>query len=224
MWFFYIGLANIFATNVVLLALLTWAHQSPRFAAHRISSKPGMKVAPAERLRTMMLIGTLSLVIVVGGTYALQTQLIRSGPTPWWRVLVDALLVLVLYDFLYYALHRTLHHKKLMRFVHGVHHRARNPSALESFFQHPFELALGLGLLLFCSWIVGPMSVWSFFIAFFVYSNLNIIIHSGLALPGLLMWPTTLITKKHHVHHQDDFSKNFASLTPLPDLIFGTLG
>ena len=30
------------------------------------------------------------------------------------------------------------------------------------------------------------------------------------------------LTKKHQVHHLNDMSKNYSSLTPLPDLIFGT--
>ncbi len=221
---FYIAIAGIFAFNTALLAFLAWAYQSPRFATYRISNRPGIKVPWPKRLRTMAVISTLSLAIVLGGTYGTYALIVHEGTTPLWRIGLEAVGILVIYDFAYYFLHRTLHHKKLMRYVHGVHHRARNPSALESFYLHPIELALGLGLLLVSTIVVGPVDRIAFLIAFFVYSNLNIIIHAGLDLPGLLLKPTSFLTRKHHVHHQDDFSKNYSSLTPLPDMLFGTAG
>ena len=102
-----------------------------------------------------------------------------------------------------------------------MHHRARNPTALESFYLHPIELFAGIILMLAATVVVGPINHVAYLIVFFVYSILNIIVHSGLNLP--LMGPTNFLTRKHHVHHQDDFGKNFSSLTPLPDLFFGTL-
>ncbi|MEM9860775.1 MAG: sterol desaturase family protein [Myxococcota bacterium] len=224
MTFVFTGVALVLVFNTALLAFLAWAHQSPRFAKYRISTAPGMKVPMKKRLGTMALISTCSLLWVVGGTYLGFDALVRTSSSGALRTAFEALAILVLYDFLYYGMHRTLHHKKLMRFVHGVHHRARNPSAFESFFLHPIELSLGLGLLFACTWVVGPVSPVAFLIAFFVYSNLNIIIHSGLDLPGALLAPTSLLTRKHHIHHQKDFSKNYASLSPIPDWVFGTLG
>ena len=221
---FYTHIAIVFAFNTALLAALSWAYYSPRFARHRISDKPGIKVPWPARLRTMATISTLSLLVVLGGTYVAFPWLVSTDHAPWWRIALEATSILVIYDFAYYFLHRTLHHKKLMRFVHGVHHRARNPSALESFYLHPIELVLGLGLLLASTLVIGPVDSLSFLIAFFAYSNLNIIIHAGLDLPGRLLAPTSFLTRKHHVHHQNDFNKNFSSLTPLPDLIFRTAG
>jgi sterol desaturase/sphingolipid hydroxylase (fatty acid hydroxylase superfamily) len=111
-----------------------------------------------------------------------------------------------------------------MRFCHGVHHRAKAPSALESFYLHPVELLGGLFLLFASTWLIGPVHTYSFLFAFFVYSMLNIVIHSGLDFRHPLTWPIDFLTRKHHVHHFDDFSKNYSSLTPLPDLIFGSAG
>lgn len=219
---FYALIAATLAVNTILLAVLAWAYHSPRFAHRRISQRPAIKVARLARLRTMGVISTLSLAAVIAPTYFLHDVLFHERPTPWWEIALQSVGVLMLYDFLYYFLHRTMHHKRLMRWVHGVHHRARNPSTLESFFQHPVELLAGLGLLFACVAAFGPIHVLTFQIVFFVYSNLNILIHSGLALP--FGGPVNFLTKKHHVHHQDDFAKNYASLTPLPDRIFGTAG
>jgi sterol desaturase/sphingolipid hydroxylase (fatty acid hydroxylase superfamily) len=52
-----------------------------------------------------------------------------------------------------------------------------------------------------------------------VYSWVNIIIHGGVELPVPYL---RLVARKHAVHHVDMRSGNYASLSPLPDLIFGT--
>jgi sterol desaturase/sphingolipid hydroxylase (fatty acid hydroxylase superfamily) len=62
----------------------------------------------------------------------------------------------------------------------------------------------------------------AFAAAFFVYSTLNILIHSGLEFPHWLLSPINALTRKHHKHHSGQFGRNYASLTPLPDLLFGT--
>ncbi len=219
---FYVMIGAILAFDALLLGFLAWAFQSPRFAAHRISDRPAIKVSWPQRLRVMAVSSVLSLTAIFGSTYVLFDRLVTLDPTPLWKVVLQTAGVLVLYDFVYYFLHRAMHHKKLMRFVHGVHHRARNPSALESFYLHPIELLAGLALMLASTIALGPIHVDAFLAVFFVYSTLNITVHAGVDFPVFWMKPLNFLTRKHHVHHQDDFAKNFSSLTPLPDLLFGT--
>ncbi|MAQ16358.1 MAG: hypothetical protein CMN30_16405 [Sandaracinus sp.] len=217
---FYGVVAVTLLFDAVLLGSLAWAYHSPRFADRRLSDRPSIKVDPRNRLMVMAMISTLSLAAVMGPSYLLFDHLVHFEPTAWWVVALQAIGILTIYDFVYYVLHRTLHHKKLMRLVHGMHHRVRNPSALESFYLHPIELLAGLGLLFGSTLLIGPVHVSAFLIAFFVYSTLNIVIHSGLDLR--FFGPLNFLTKKHQVHHLNDMSKNYSSLTPLPDLIFGT--
>ncbi len=224
MFEFYSIVAAAMVFDVVVLAILVWAFASPRFAAQRISQAPTMKVSRSARLENIAVSSTLSLLTVVGGTYALFDVLFHQRETPLWLIALQGVGILVVYDFLYYFMHRGMHNKKVMRFVHGVHHRARNPSSLESFYLHPAELFAGLALLMLCTFIVGPVHIYSFGAAFFIYSPLNIVIHCGLRFKNPLLAPITFLTKKHHVHHMDDFGRNYASLTPLPDLVFRTYG
>jgi sterol desaturase/sphingolipid hydroxylase (fatty acid hydroxylase superfamily) len=219
---FYGVIAAILAFDALLLGVLAWAYHSPRFADRRLSDRPSIKVSKKNRLGTMALISTLSLAAVIGPTYLLGERLVTAEATPWWLIAVQVVGILFVYDFLYYGLHRTMHHKKLMRWVHGMHHRVRNPSALESFYLHPIELLAGLGLLYVSTLLIGPVHQVAFLIAFFVYSTMNITIHSGLDLKSL--GPLNFLTKKHQVHHLSDMSKNYSSLTPLPDKVFGTAG
>lgn len=221
-----VPIAAIMLLDTVLLAFLAWAYSAPRFASRRISSMPPLKVSARERLLHIVGNSTLSLVFVAAMLAALQAFALRAGPVAWWRPLVEAVGIILLYDFAYYWMHRLMHHKKLMPLVHAVHHRARNPSALESFYLHPVELFAGLALLHLCvaafAAVLGPVHVYTYALAFLVHSTLNIIIHSGLVFDHWLLAPFDLLAKKHSVHHKDDFKRNYASLTPLPDKIFGT--
>jgi sterol desaturase/sphingolipid hydroxylase (fatty acid hydroxylase superfamily) len=221
---FYLLILATLSFDFVLLALLVWGFHSPRLRQRRIATvHVPMKVPRRAQLQNMALIGTLSLGATVGLIYGLAPWLLSLSSVPAWHVAAEALAVLLVYDFAYYFMHRAMHHKKLMRWVHGVHHRARSPTALESLYQHPVELLSGLLLLMASTWAVGPVHPYAFAAAFFVYSTFNILVHSGLEFPGAVFAPLNTLMRKHHTHHQR-FDKNYASLTPLPDLFFRTAG
>jgi sterol desaturase/sphingolipid hydroxylase (fatty acid hydroxylase superfamily) len=103
--------------------------------------------------------------------------------------------------------------------VHAVHHRVRYPTTIDSLFLHPFEGFCGLALLMLCTWIVGPVHAYTFGACFLVYSWLNIIIHGGVRLPIPYLG---MLARNHAVHHVDMKAGNYASISPLPDLLFGT--
>ena len=216
------------ALSPLLLGSLTWAFRSPRLAGHRIVPGAGMQVAWPNRMRAMATTSTLSLAIVLGTLTLGYGALIAETALPFWAIALEAALILVVYDFAYYGLHRAMHRPWLLRTVHGVHHRARNPSALESLYQHPLELVAGLALLFGATFVVGRISgaggvhPAAFGIAFLVYSTLNVLVHSGLDSGTKLLAPIDFLTRKHHTHHHDDPNKNYATLTPLPDFLFGT--
>src|SRR5207248_1562005 len=148
----------------------------------------------------------------------------HANPLPAWKIAYQIVAILLVYDFAYYWMHRLMHHKKLMRFVHGVHHEVHNPTAMESFYLHPIELFSGLALLLACTWVIGPVHIYSFAVVFFIHSTLNITVHSGLESKSLLLFPIDHLTKKHYIHHAGNYDNNYASLTPFWDMMFGTRG
>lgn len=214
------------AFDAVLIGFLAWAFSSPRFAPYRIREGIAIAVPWKNRIRTMAITSVLSLATIFAVAYVIHGPLISDAPgLPAWAIALQAVAILLVYDFMYYPAHRVMHHKKVLRLVHGVHHRGRNPSALESFYQHPAELFVGLSLLFLATWLislVAPVSTYAFGAAFFVYSTLNILVHSGLDSKSKLLFPIDFLARKHHVHHMEDPGKNFSSLTPLPDLLFGT--
>ncbi len=223
-----IPVLGIMALDAGLLVFLAWAYASPRFASHRISPMPPLKVSARKRVVHIIGNSTLSLLFVGAMIAALSGFAFRTDGARLWRIPVDLLAIVLIYDFAYYWMHRLMHHRKLMRYVHAVHHRARNPSALESFYLHPIELFAGLALIHLSvagyAALAGPIHVYAYALVFLVHSTLNILVHSGLVFGHWMLAPIDALARKHSVHHKDDFGRNYASLTPFPDRIFGTSG
>ena len=148
------------------------------------------------------------------------------------RVLRDCVIILVVYDFFYYLVHRFLFHdsgyfKGPLMWVHAVHHRQHNPCRGDSSFIHPIEVAGGLGLyvgtILGLSIILGAFSVPTVVITWIAFSEINQHNHD--------LWPTDKFPFKylntmsvmHHNHHAHFTGGNFATISLLYDWMFGTL-
>ena len=133
------------------------------------------------------------------------------------------LLAILTYDFLDYLLHRMLFHGRgWLRKMHATHHVIRRPTAPDSLYLRPLETALSLFLLAMSCVFVGSVTPPVFFLIFSTYTVLNIYAHSGLDLPFFPFRALTYMAKKHDLHHSNMRTGNYASMTPLFDMIFGT--
>ena len=221
---FYLILVSVLGFDGLLLAFLAYAYHSRGFEPFRISMKESMKVPDRERLQNIAFISVLSLLAVFGMTFFIYPYAFHTGPTSPWRMVFEIFAILLVYDFAYYWLHRAMHHKRLMKYVHAVHHEVHNPTAMESFYLHPIELFAGLALLCSCVWALGPVHVYSFAAVFFIHSTLNITVHSGVDSKRWFLFPIDHLTRKHYIHHAGNYDNNYASLTPFWDMLFGTRG
>jgi sterol desaturase/sphingolipid hydroxylase (fatty acid hydroxylase superfamily) len=221
---FYVIIVSVLGCDGLLLAFLAYAYHARRFEPFRISMKESMKVPDRERIQNIGFISVLSLLAVFGMTFLVYPYAFYDHPTSPWRMLFEIFAILLVYDFAYYWLHRGMHHKKVMKYVHAVHHQVHNPTAMESFYLHPIELFAGLALLVACTWALGPVSIYSFAVVFFIHSTLNITVHSGLTSKRWWLFPIDHLTKKHYIHHAGNYDNNYASLTPFWDMMFGTRG
>ncbi len=191
---------------------------SPRSAAIRIREERVRKIQNRDLLKSAIINAPLSsglfFALAIGGA----PFLVHSGAIPWWRGLLEVVGVLLVYDFLYYLLHRfPFHEWASLKRIHTMHHKARYPIAVDSLFLHPVETVLGVSLLMFVVWLLGPIHELSFAVVFLIYTQLNITVHCGLDLPLI-----GYMSRKHDRHHTSMKAGNFASITPLPDLLFRT--
>ena len=174
-------------------------------------------------LKSAVMNSIISSGMLFGFVFLMGDRLIATSPVPLWRTAVDVVGILLVYDLFYYFLHRDLFHgwKPLIK-VHSVHHTGKYPTATDSLYIHPVETILGVLVLLGCLFVAGPISLWTFGIVLFFYTHLNITVHWGLNFRGLPLNLVSYMSKKHDVHHKSMRAGNFASITPLPDIIFRT--
>jgi len=98
---------------------------------------------------------TLVAVVLVLIWPLLRLSPIHQGEMPAWYVVIAQLgFFILLDDFLYYWMHRTMHKGWLLKHVHSIHHRIRHTTAINGNYMHPIEYLCTAGLAL-----IGPMLV-----------------------------------------------------------------
>jgi sterol desaturase/sphingolipid hydroxylase (fatty acid hydroxylase superfamily) len=151
--------------------------------------------------------------MVVQGWAAVQPS---NPPT---RVVLELLALLVWNDIHFYAVHRALHHPRLLRAVHAAHHQSVVTTPWSTYAFHPVE-ALLLG-----SVLMPPMLMWSFTpaaLALLPVLSLtyNVIGHSNCrALPRRWRWLSN--AQDHHLHHACHRG-NYGFLFTFMDRLLGT--
>lgn len=127
-------------------------------------------------------------------------------------LIISLVVAIVFHDFYFYWTHRLMHHKKIFRYVHRVHHESTNPSPWAAYSFHPWEAviqALVLPLMVF-TLPLHPLTIFLFLIYMIVR---NVIGHLGFEIlpKGFtknkwLDWNTAVT---HHSIHHEHFHSNY---------------
>jgi len=152
-------------------------------------------------------------------------------PQPWWRVLRDIFVILMVYDFFYYLVHRFLFHDGgflggPLIWVHAVHHQQHNPCRRDSSYIHPLEVALGLGLyaatIFVLSRFLGNFHVATIVITWVAFSEINLHNHDLWKADRFPFRYLNYMSRMHHNHHARFTGGNYATISLLYDWLFGT--
>jgi len=217
------SLLIVLALSGALMLVAALAYRTPALARCRLPDDPHRKVFGARLHGRVFGNMTFSAALVFAMAYGAYDWLFTAAPTSLLHDAMQLVLVLGLYDFLYYLMHRFAFHQwAWLKKVHAVHHTVRHPNAVDSLYLHPIETFLGLFLLMICTAIVGPVTPGTFGVIFAVYSFLNILVHCGLDIPVVGLRAIGALARKHDRHHTSMRGGNFASITPLWDRLFGT--
>jgi sterol desaturase/sphingolipid hydroxylase (fatty acid hydroxylase superfamily) len=125
-------------------------------------------------------------------------------------------------DLLIYWGHRLQHRVGILWRFHAVHHSAEHLDWLAAHREHPLDTVYTMGLINLPAYALGvSLEALAGFIAF--RGIWAIYIHSNMRLPtGPLRWLVGA-PELHHWHHaRDRDAGNYANLSPLMDLLFGT--
>jgi lathosterol oxidase len=153
----------------------------------------------------------------------LYTDISHYGKWYFWLAFP---LTLVMHDTYFYWTHRLMHHPKLFKVFHLVHHRSTNPSPWAAYAFHPLEAVVEVGIFaVFLFTIpVHPFHLVGFFLFMIVY---NVYGHLGYELyprgfnqHWAFRWLNTSVS--HNMHHQH-FKHNYGLYFTCWDRWMGTM-
>ncbi|MBS7566897.1 sterol desaturase family protein [Mucilaginibacter sp. Bleaf8] len=144
---------------------------------------------------------------------------------PVWWIAVSLILSLIIHDTYFYWMHRLLHHKKLFRYTHLVHHQSTNPSPWTSYSFHILEACVEGGVL-FVVAILMPLHPITIVLFTVVGFMINVYGHLGYEVAPQGFRHTVLFevlnTSVHHNLHHSKFKGNYGLYFRVWDRLMGT--
>lgn len=142
-----------------------------------------------------------------------------------WFVLAFPVMA-IMHDTYFYWMHRFIHHPKLFKWVHLVHHKSTNPSPFAAYAFHPFEAIFEAGIFLVFVFTI-PVHLYHllffflFMIVYNVYGHLGWELYpKGFSKHWLGKWINTSVN--HNQHHQY-FKGNYGLYFLFWDRLMGTI-
>jgi len=135
-------------------------------------------------------------------------------------------LMFVLHDTYFYWMHRALHHPKLFKIFHLVHHKSTNPSPWAALAFHPLEAVTEAGIFAIFVFVM-PIHIIHIVVFFLTMMLYNVYGHlgwelypAGFSRHRLGRWINTSVN--HNLHHQY-FKGNYGLYFLVWDRLMGTL-
>ncbi len=131
---------------------------------------------------------------------------------PLWWIPVSLVLSLVIHDTYFYWMHRLIHHDRVFRYVHLVHHRSVNPSPWASYSFHAVEALLEGAVIIVLAFVLPlhPGTVLAFTLVSFL---INVYGHLGYEIMPRgfrhSVWFGIINTSCHHNLHHRRFKGNY---------------
>lgn len=220
---YYIFAGSVFLVFYVLLKRrVNWRKIQPKFPA-------------AKDYRREIFFSSISIVIFTLPPFILlENQSLRihttfykdiseHGRVYFWAAFP---LMLVMHDTYFYWMHRLIHHPKLFRLFHLVHHRSVNPTPWAAYSFHPLEAVTETFIYIIFLFTI-PVTLWHLFFFFLVSLSINVYGHLGYELlpPAFSRrpigrWINTSVGHNLHHHH---FKGNYGLYFLFWDRVMGTI-
>lgn len=211
-----------------LIAGLVWVLRRTSWASRKIQQREASR---ADFLREFG--ASLRTVLVYTVLAVPMVWAMRNGYLPEYRGEVTPLnyvgylaAVLLAHDAWFYWTHRAMHHPRLFRIFHRLHHRTVTPTPWTAYsFAIPEAAVSFLFMPLYLAIVPTPKPVIFAFLAIMILRNA--MGHAGLELHArgwashpLLKWIST--TTHHDLHHAGSFNHNFGFYFTWWDKLMGT--
>jgi Delta7-sterol 5-desaturase len=130
----------------------------------------------------------------------------------YWYLPVSLLIILLIHETYYYWVHRWMHHPKVFRIVHKVHHDSRIPTPWTAFSFHPWESlieAIILPLIL----LFLPVNIYVLGFYLLIMTVSSVVNHLDIEIYPLWFQKSKFgklfIGATHHHHHHTEFMTNY---------------
>ena len=136
--------------------------------------------------------------------YTLIYSDLKDKNWTWW--VCSVILMIFLHDTYFYWIHRAMHHPRLFKVFHLVHHKSTNPSPWAAYAFHPLEAILEAGIIFPIVFLIPchPTAILTFLLFMMVY---NVYGHLGYELypknfhqTMVGRWVNTSVN--HNMHHK----------------------
>jgi sterol desaturase/sphingolipid hydroxylase (fatty acid hydroxylase superfamily) len=145
------AVAYFAVVGFIFLLVRKWGAQRFRGAKIHIEDRVNATQIKREIKNTIVvLLVSMPMIVVISMLYASgHTKLTNDVRTIGWPLVILTFAgLLLLNDFWFYSWHRLLHHPKLFRHIHSVHHKSVDVNPFSSYSFHWFEgLVLGAWIL-----------------------------------------------------------------------------
>jgi sterol desaturase/sphingolipid hydroxylase (fatty acid hydroxylase superfamily) len=176
-------------------------------------------------LLTVVIFATVAM-LVLRVWFPYTNLYLEAGKYGWGYDVFTYAWMLVLHDTYFYWMHRLMHHPRLFRAIHLIHHKSTNPSPWTSYAFHPLEAVIEAGIIpLIAFTLPVQRSAMALFLLFqFIY---NVYGHLGYELyprnfhrSWIGRWINTSVC--HNLHHKR-FKGNYGLYFLWWDRWMGTL-
>lgn len=202
--------------NIIRYLLLTglayrvfWKYGAEKFSHKKIPTRVKRKETPPtlvkleirQSLITMLMVALILTIMKLMSEHHLNQIYYQISDFGWGYFLLSIPLMILIHDAYFYFLHRTLHHPKLYRKFHIIHHLSVNPTPFAAYSFHPLEGFLSSAILLVIS-VVIPVHINAFIIFSVIWTVVNINGHLGYELFSGRKNKWINNSTAHHLHHQ----------------------
>lgn len=217
----YLIAAPVMAAIVWILKKTVWGY---RQIQPRLASSADYRREFLASLRTCLVFSMSGFVVAIGLTFGIMQEIDLSFGL-WTDVALFALIILV-HDAYFYWTHRMMHHPKLFKSFHRLHHRSITPTPFAAYaFATPEAIVMAAFMPLWLMVVPTSVTVISAFLLVMIIRN--VMGHAGLELHArwwlktpLTRWIST--TTHHDLHHSGSFKHNFGFYFTYWDKICGT--
>ncbi|CAN1489045.1 ERG3 Sterol desaturase [Rhabdaerophilaceae bacterium] len=144
-----------------------------------------------------------------------------------WPEWLEAIVVIVVFDFMIWGQHVAFHRIGWLWLLHRVHHADEALDITTGLRFHPFEIGLSLAIKLAAIFLLGP-SAWAVFVFEVALNAGAMISHANWKLPKSLdhalrlVFVTPGMHRVHHAENEHDTASNFGFNLAIWDRVFGT--